>query len=127
MKCVLGLKVPQLAQNGKDGLLPHFDEDHFMNQNRDLRRDGGHNTSCTFVRRGKVLSKRPHEAACAHLSMGYKQIFDKLVVRGRSIQDGLHVEFLNVFMLPKPPVKDTNKPMKNHSHLYPDSKFMDYL
>lgn len=48
MECVLGLKVLQLHQNGKDGLLPHFDDDHLMNQNRDL--DGGKNTSCTFVR-----------------------------------------------------------------------------
>lgn len=44
----------------------------------------------------------------ARLSVGYEQIFDELVVCGGSVQYGLHVEFLNVFMLPEPPAKGTN-------------------
>lgn len=48
-KRVLGVKVPQLAQNGKHVLLPHFDDDHFVDQNRDLNREGEHLIDCPFV------------------------------------------------------------------------------
>lgn len=36
MKRVLGIEVLQLAQNRENFLLPHFNEDHFMDQHRDL-------------------------------------------------------------------------------------------
>lgn len=36
VKCVLGIEVLQLTENRKNLLLPHFNEDHFMDQHRNL-------------------------------------------------------------------------------------------
>lgn len=100
MKSVLWVEVLQLAQDREHFLLPHLDKDHLMDQDGNLERERNRR-GCLEAPDTSVSCVRSTDC---HLSQGHQQVLDKLIVHGRGIQYRLNVKFLNILMLPEPPV-----------------------
>lgn len=105
-KSALWAEVLELAEDREHFLLPNFNEYHSMNQCRNLHKK-------TFSKYHLILPhNRQHyrdSEQPLHLSYLYKwhqKVFDKLLLISTGMKNSLHIEFLNVFVLPKPPIAE---------------------